>query len=629
MGQCAFCQAELAAGTRFCRQCGHAQPSMLLTAPAPAPRATMKLTRQCPNCGEELPEWARFCGNCRSTQPLPDLSALLNEPAPPTKRCPTCGEAAPLWARFCGVCGQLFAAAGAVSGAMTVIGPPSAPFGGSGALIASPASGELLPGMPGVPVASAFLQAGAPSVPIAPAGPQGGAPGVPIAPAGPQAGAPGVPHAPTPAQSGTMPWQVSTGARVAGKGALRGLRYKLLGTTTAKVIAAAVATSVVLGSGGATAAYFLTRPKPVIQVTSAYQANNTPAGSPTTILHVTGQDFSDSSTVAFQLDGKAAPGTRSVSTDAHGAFKTDLTVTEDWRYGFHTLTATDAQGYTTKSGARVDIIPRPLIQVTSQYQQHGTPAGSASTSFHISGKWFSYSSPVTFLLDGRAAPGSRPTTTDANGSVEADLSVNGDWKLGSHTLTAQDAQGYATESGMPVAIVAQGEASTPGPHGAPADDASFSLIITIEYQNPYTGQSQPFQERLIISGQPDPKGGLVCQPQDNNQPYTINGTVYDSNTDQPSGLTYQETLTATCSGSYKDGQLTYTETVTSDQYSLSNGVTCQGETPYEKQSLDGSFSSPTASSGSWNYFASNIYCDQGFLLYSEPSQQASWSGSTG
>src|SRR5579859_1269214 len=625
MGQCAFCQAELSAGTRFCRQCGHAQPSMLLTAPAPSPRATLKLTHRCPTCGEELPEWARFCGNCRSTQPLPAVAALLNEPEPetPKKRCATCGEEAPLWARFCGVCGQLFAAAGAVSGAITVIGPPSAPFGMSGALMTPPVSGELLPGMPGVPVASGAPQAGAPGVPVASAGPQAGAPGVPSAPAGPQGSAPGMPHAPVPPHSGTMPWQASTGARVAGKGALRGLRYKLLGTTTAKIIAAAVATTVLLGSGGATAAYFLTRPKPVIQVTSAYQASNAPAGSPTTVLHVTGQEFSESSTVSFQLDGKTAPGTHSASTDAHGALKTDLTVTEDWRYGFHTLTATDAQGYTTKSGVRVDIIPRPVIQVMSQYQQGGAPAGSASTSLHISGVAFSYTSPITFLLDGQPTPGSQRAESDARGRVEADLAVTGDWKLGAHTLTANDAQGYATPTGMPVAIVAQGEASTPGPNGAPADDASFGVMVNVD-----NGQLWYFPDSLVITGKPDPNGGTVCQARDNGQTFSRDGPLYGAD-GQPNGITYHETTIATCAGSYKGGHLIYTETATSDQFALSNGVTCQGNTPRILQSLDGSFDNSTTISGSWSADPLTVSCDQNFQVNGVGAQQASWSGSTG
>jgi hypothetical protein len=394
-----------------------------------------------------------------------------------------------------------------------------------------------------------------------------------------------------------------------------------------KIIAALLATALVVTAGGATLAYFLTRPDPLIQVTGDTVVSNTPAGSPTTILHVVGQRFSHHSNVTILLDGKPAPGVGSVPTDGFGSFRVNLTVTEVWRYGFHTLTATDARGYSTQRGARVDIIPRPVIAVQSKYHQGGIPAGSATTTLHISGQWFSYQSPITFLLDGQPVPNSQQVRSDAQGGVEADLTVTSDWQTGRHILTAKDAQGYVTQQGQSLAIVAQGEANTPGPNGAPADDASFTLVVTVQVQNPGPGEAASMQETLVITGQADPAGGTVCQARDNGQPFTQTGDVLDP-IGQPTGITYQETLTATCSGSYKGGQLSYTETATSDQYVLSNGLTCQASTPYTLQALSGSFGTATTSSGDWSAASPVITCGPDFTFPQRAAQQGSWSGAT-
>ena len=398
---------------------------------------------------------------------------------------------------------------------------------------------------------------------------------------------------------------------------LSGLRFK--------IIAALLATALVVTVGGATLAYFLTRPEPEMQVVSSSSVGKTPAGSPTSILQVIGQNFSHHSSVTILLDGKAAPGAHRVPTDGAGSFRANLTVTEAWRYGLHTLTATDARGYSTRSGVQVDIIPHPVIAVQSQYQQNGVPVGATTTTLHISGKWFSYRSPITFLVDGQPAPGNQSAQSDAQGQVETDLTVTGDWSQGDHTLTAKDGQGYVTQSGQPFAIVSQGEASIPGPNGAPLDDASFTLGITIQTQDPVTGQPTSTEETLVITGQPDPAGGTVCQAQDNGQPYTLTGALLNA-PGLPPMVTYQETLVTTCSGSYKGGQLSYTETVTSDQYILANSLTCQASTPYTLQNLTGTFDSATTSSGNWSATEVTITCAGGQTFPAHPAQQGAWSG---
>ncbi len=204
MERCIFCQGDLVPGTRRCRWCGRAQPEGTTSAPLAQPSEALRV--RCPRCGQALPAHARFCANC----------------------------------------GLSFAGPSGGGGVVPPSGPIEAPGGapGFGGAPAGPQGGY-----PGLPHAPAGPQGGYPGVPHASAWPQGGAPGVPHAPAGPQGGYPGVPHAPAGPQSGALSSPGSAALRVAGKGVARGLRYKLLGTATAKivttvVVAAVVATSV-------------------------------------------------------------------------------------------------------------------------------------------------------------------------------------------------------------------------------------------------------------------------------------------------------------------------------------------------------------------------------------------------
>jgi Double zinc ribbon len=599
MEQCAFCQATLDAETRFCWQCGRARTSMLLSEATAPSLAIVMPARRCVVCGEALPRGANTCGYCFSVQPASGALAPGGETSPsaPQKRCAACSEESPIWARFCGACRQPFALPVDDPGELTQQGTLTEAPVVAGASAHRPRVTHRLPSGLLIDMPESFPEA---------------------------SNAPTEAHAPVAPGLGTDPW-LRTGATPTLEQVAQPAPRVKLGKLQIRIIAAVLVTALVVTAGGATLAYFLTRPAPVIQVTSASLVGKTPAGSPTTILHVSGQHFSHYSSVTLLLDKKPAPAAPSVPTDAAGSFHVDLMVTEAWHFGLHTLMATDARGYTTMQGALVDIIPRPVITVLSHYQQHGVSAGATTTSLHVTGKWFSYHSAITFLLDGHPAPGSQGAESDAQGNVIADLTVTDDWGLGDHVLTAKDAQGYATQSGRPLSIVPQGEAGTPGPNGAPADDASFTLSVTVQTTAPITGAAQSMQETLAITGQADPAGGTVCQARDNGQPFTQTGTVLDTS-GMPTGVTYQETLTATCSGSYKGGQLSYTETATSDQYVLSNGLTCQASAPYTLQSLSGSFSDATTSSGSWSAAGPAITCSQPFPFTPFPTQQGSWSG---
>ena len=70
----------------------------------------------------------------------------------------------------------------------------------------------------------------------------------------------------------------------------------------------------------------LTRPKPVITVTSTYHVDALPAGSTGTALHINASDFSGSSAITFLLDDQPVASNQQVTSDANGSVKTDLAI---------------------------------------------------------------------------------------------------------------------------------------------------------------------------------------------------------------------------------------------------------------------------------------------------------------
>jgi hypothetical protein len=209
--------------------------------------------------------------------------------------------------------------------------------------------------------------------------------------------------------------------------------------------------------------------------------------------------------------------------------------------------------------------------------------------------------------------------SDASGNVSADLTVTSAWTVGKHMLTAKDAGNYTTQSAVTVAICQQGECNTPGPNGAPPDDMSFNLTITIQhYDSTNNQQLSPFQETLIVTGRPDPAGGSVCESVDDGQPRTSTGNF-------GGGLTYTRTTVYTCSGTYKGGQLSYTETVTRRTYSLSDGGSCTAQVPFVFEHLVGTFSSGNTISGSYSDAGSTAPCTDNGTVTISP-EGGTWTG---
>jgi hypothetical protein len=120
--------------------------------------------------------------------------------------------------------------------------------------------------------------------------------------------------------------------------------------------AKAIVFVVVVAGGIATAAHFLSRPQPLISITSNYKMGNTLAGATGTILHISGQKFSSNSAITFLLDGHVAPGNPGTRSDANGNVSADVTITNAWSVGTHTLTARDASNYSTNNSVSVTIV---------------------------------------------------------------------------------------------------------------------------------------------------------------------------------------------------------------------------------------------------------------------------------
>jgi hypothetical protein len=367
--------------------------------------------------------------------------------------------------------------------------------------------------------------------------------------------------------------------------------------------------------------FVLTQPNPSITVTSATSSGSIPTGSPDKVFHIQGQKFSHNEAITLLLDGNAAPGAPDVRSDSSGAFSLDLTITDDWVVGKHQITARDTSNYVTKTPAQVQIVAAPVIQVESQYQSGSTPAGAAGTTFHVTGKRFPTKAPVTFLLDGKPAPGVQPAQSDDHGRVDAQFSVTGDWTVGNHSVTAQDAQGDTTQQPAPVVIVHPGESGTPGPNGAPANDATFNVSVSGS-ETTSDGQTYTFSDTLQVTGHPDPAGGTVCGVDDDGQPHTFNNEPLTG-----TSLTITETITFSCTGSYKNGHLTYTETATSDKMVLSDGSVCVSPGPYVYEQLDGTFSDSSTISGTSHrdYFQANCSSGQYVDIYRNPAN-GTWTG---
>ena len=148
---------------------------------------------------------------------------------------------------------------------------------------------------------------------------------------------------------------------------------------------------------------------------------------------------------------------------------------------------------------------------------------------------------------------------------------------------------------------------------------SFVLNVTIHSVDTTTqSPASSFTQTLQITGRPDPAGGTVCQSQDKGQPQSFNGGYTN-------GINYTETIVFKCSGSYHGGKLSYTETITKDEYALSDGGSCIASGAVISEKLTGTFSSGKTISGTFSADGSTISCTDGSTLTADP-QTGTWTG---
>ncbi len=268
--------------------------------------------------------------------------------------------------------------------------------------------------------------------------------------------------------------------------------------------------------------------------------------------------------------------------------------------------------------------PQPVITVNSVYHVGSVPAGSTSTILHIEGSQFSSYSGIIFLLDGKPAPDSQVVPSDQNGNIDTDLVISTRWPTGTHHLTARDASGDTTHASSAVMIVQQGQANTPGPNGAPADDtAQFTLWMngSAQIAAAFNVDGGVVPGKVTVQGQPDPAGGSVCNlPTDSGKPTTI---TYPSTSTVMlgGGSTFifspifnslqKQTTAYTCSGTYQNGKISYTETNTIDIEVYSNGVTCTLAAPRVTYQMQGAFNSAATAIGTYTIPASELKCSDG------------------
>ncbi|GHO66359.1 hypothetical protein KSC_052510 [Ktedonobacter sp. SOSP1-52] len=257
--------------------------------------------------------------------------------------------------------------------------------------------------------------------------------------------------------------------------------------------------------------------------------------------------------------------------------------------------------------------PKPVISIDSVYNVNALPTGSTNVGLTFKGSDFTKSSPITILMDGYPLPGQPQIISDKDGKAEAVLTVKEEWVTGKHTLTAKDGDGYTTAKGVAINIVKQGEAGTPGPGGAPADNESFTI----------SGQTNKNTDlNITVTGQPDPQGGLACFEGADGHVFTDTGKLDD-------GTPYTTKYATTCSGTYKSGKLEVTETMKQEETTfVTQGVTftCKTKTPYESLKVEGTYGPNQRFSGTYTFPATTATCTPYDISLTTQAESGTWDG---
>jgi hypothetical protein len=257
--------------------------------------------------------------------------------------------------------------------------------------------------------------------------------------------------------------------------------------------------------------------------------------------------------------------------------------------------------------------PKPVISIDSVYKVNALPTGSTDVDFTFKGSDFTKNSPIMILMDGYPLPGQPHVVSDKDGKVEATLTAKEEWVTGKHTLTAKDGDGYTTAKGVAINIVKQGEAGTPGPNGAPADSASFTI-------NAQTNKNTNFD--IAVTGQPDPQGGTVCLGDADGHTITVHDKLSD-------GTPFTTTYAQSCSGSYKSGKLNVEITMKREEIKFTTqGVdfTCTAQTPYVTLKIEGSYETNQRFSGTYTSTSAAETCNPYNFKVPSNSDSGTWDG---
>lgn len=280
-----------------------------------------------------------------------------------------------------------------------------------------------------------------------------------------------VPSAPSPSQPfmqpmggmGTMPPAMGASAPVAPGQQNRSNLFKAL------LIALAVAIVLVAGGSGFLI-YQLTRPQPIIVLSSQYVQDNVPVGAENSSLHIRGYKFSSNAPITFLLDNQPImTGAANMHSDGSGNFQADLPITTAWSVGTHKLTAKDSAGYLTTNSDNVRIVNQG---------ESGTPGpnGAPANSFSF-----------TLNLNLKQTNGTGAPYTEI-------LIVTG--QRGSNSATVCDQQ---NDTGQPVTS-----------SGAPQGGLPYTRTDTYACQGTYQTGKLSYTETLS-SSKVDYGQGLSCQ----------------------------------------------------------------------------------------------------------------------
>lgn len=176
-----------------------------------------------------------------------------------------------------------------------------------------------------------------------------------------------------------------------------------------KLIAATLALVIVVIAGGVAAVALLTSPKSAISVTSSYHVGSTPAGAIGTVFHISGQHFSLTAPITFQVDGKSLPIKPTLSTST-GTFITDLQVTSTWPQGAHLLTAEDDQEHTTSNSVSVEVVSQGEANTPGP---NGAPVDHQSFTLNVQITGQNINGALTLIITGQPDPnGGKVCTRD-------------------------------------------------------------------------------------------------------------------------------------------------------------------------------------------------------------------------